>query len=82
MAERTVTISGLSKTFSVTGWRLGWLVVPERYVDAVDRIAQNVFLAAPTPSQYAALAAFEPSTLALLDARRDEIAEVVQLPNA
>jgi hypothetical protein len=49
-----------------------WLVVPERYVDAVDRIAQNVFLAAPTPSQFAALAAFEPETLALLDARRDE----------
>jgi len=56
----------------MTGWRLGWLVAPERYVDAIDRIAQNVFLAASTPSQYAALAAFEPVTLALLDARRDE----------
>lgn len=65
-------INSFSKYFNMTGWRLGWLVVPERYVDAVDRIAQNVFLAAPTPSQFAALAAFEPATLALLDARRDE----------
>ncbi len=65
-------INSFSKYFNMTGWRLGWLVAPERYVDAVDRIAQNVFLAAPTPSQFAALAAFEPETLALLDARRDE----------
>ena len=65
-------INSFSKYFNMTGWRLGWLVVPERYVEAVDRIAQNVFLAAPTPSQFAALVAFEPATLALLDARRDE----------
>jgi aspartate/methionine/tyrosine aminotransferase len=56
----------------MTGWRLGWLVAPEYYVEAIDRIAQNVFLAASTPAQYAALAAFEPETLAVLDARRDE----------
>jgi aspartate/methionine/tyrosine aminotransferase len=62
----------LSKYFNMTGWRLGGLVAPERYVDAIDRIAQNIFLAASTPAQYAALAAFEPETLALLDARRDE----------
>lgn len=70
--EDVFVINSFSKYFNMTGWRLGWLVVPESYVDAVDRIAQNVFLAAPTPSQFAALAAFDPATLALLDARRDE----------
>ena len=65
-------INSFSKYFNMTGWRLGWLVVPEHYIDAVDRIAQNIFLAAPTPSQHAALAAFNAETLALLDARRDE----------
>jgi aspartate/methionine/tyrosine aminotransferase len=72
LRDDVFVINSFSKYFNMTGWRLGWLVAPERYVDAVDRIAQNVFLAAPTPSQYAALAAFEPSTLSLLDARRDE----------
>ena len=70
--DNIISINSFSKYFNMTGWRLGWLVAPERYVDAIDRIAQNVFLAASTPSQYAALAAFEPVTLALLDARRDE----------
>jgi aspartate/methionine/tyrosine aminotransferase len=56
----------------MTGWRIGWMVVPEFYVDAIDRIAQNIFLAAPTMSQYAALAALKAETQVLLDARRDE----------
>lgn len=72
LRDEVFVINSFSKYFNMTGWRLGWLVVPERYIDAVDRIAQNVFLAAPTPSQHAALAAFEPENLALLDARRDE----------
>jgi len=71
LRDDVFVINSFSKYFNMTGWRLGWLVAPERYVDAIDRIAQNVFLAAPTPSQYAALAAFEPATLELLDARRD-----------
>ena len=65
-------INSFSKYFSMTGWRLGWMVVPERYVREIDKLAQNIFLAAPTPAQYAALAAFEPETLAILDARREE----------
>ncbi len=72
LRDDVFVINSFSKYFNMTGWRLGWLVAPERYVDAIDRIAQNVFLAASTPSQYAALAAFEPVTLALLDAQRDE----------
>jgi aspartate/methionine/tyrosine aminotransferase len=65
-------INSFSKYFNMTGWRLGWMVAPEAYVPALDRLSQNVYLSAPTPSQHAALAAFEPETLAILDARRDE----------
>ena len=72
LRDDVFVINSFSKYFNMTGWRLGWLVAPERYVDAIDRIAQNIFLAASTPAQYAALAAFEPETLALLDARLDE----------
>ncbi len=63
-------INSFSKYFGMTGWRLGWLVVPESYVDTMDRLAQNLFLAAPTLSQYAALAAFKPDTIEILEQRR------------
>lgn len=72
VSENIFIINSLSKYFQMTGWRLGWMVAPERYVREIDKLSQNIYLAAPTPSQYAALAAFEPDTLALLDARRDE----------
>lgn len=64
-------VNSFSKFFGMTGWRLGWLVAPESYVEAVERIAQNVFLAASTPAQHAALAAFGPDTLCELERRRD-----------
>jgi aspartate/methionine/tyrosine aminotransferase len=70
--DNVFVINSFSKYFNMTGWRLGWLVAPERYVGAIDRLAQNVFLSAPTPAQLAALAAFTPETLAICDARRDE----------
>jgi len=63
-------INSFSKFFGMTGWRLGWLVVPEEYEPVMDRLAQNLFLAAPTMSQYAALTAFESQTLAILEQRR------------
>jgi aspartate/methionine/tyrosine aminotransferase len=72
LRDDVFVINSFSKYFNITGWRLGWMVAPARYVEAIDRLAQNFFLAAPTPAQYAALAAFEPATLTLLDARRDE----------
>ena len=72
LSDQLFVVNSFSKYFGMTGWRLGWLVVPEDYVDAVDRLAQNIFLAAPTVAQHAALAAFEPATLALLDERRDQ----------
>jgi len=65
-------INSFSKYFNMTGWRLGWMVAPAEYVRDLDKLAQNVYLAPPTPAQYAALAAFDPETLAILDARREE----------
>ncbi|MCW9012499.1 MAG: pyridoxal phosphate-dependent aminotransferase [Gammaproteobacteria bacterium] len=70
--EQAFVINSFSKYFGMTGWRLGWLVVPEEYMDAVDRLAQNIFLAAPTISQYAALAALTDETEIILRQRRDE----------
>lgn len=65
-------INSFSKYFNMTGWRLGWMVAPERYVREIDKLSQNVYLSAPTPSQHAALAAFSPENLAILEARRSE----------
>jgi len=72
ISDECFVINSFSKYFGMTGWRVGWMVVPEFYVDAIDRIAQNIFLAAPTISQYAALTALEAETQVILDARRDE----------
>jgi aspartate/methionine/tyrosine aminotransferase len=52
-------INSFSKYFSMTGWRVGWMVVPEDHVRVVERIAQNMFICAPHASQIAALAAME-----------------------
>ncbi|MBL8430282.1 MAG: pyridoxal phosphate-dependent aminotransferase [Dechloromonas sp.] len=65
-------INSFSKYFQMTGWRLGWLVVPDPYVRDVEKLAQNLTLCPSTPAQHAALAAFEPETIAILEARRAE----------
>ena len=65
-------INSFSKYFGMTGWRLGWLVAPEAYIPAIDKLAQNIFLAASTLSQYAALKAFTPETQKILEARKQE----------
>lgn len=72
VSDDVFVINSFSKYFGMTGWRLGWMVAPEAYVDAIERLAQNIFLAPPTPAQHAALAAFQPDTLAILEARRGE----------
>jgi aspartate/methionine/tyrosine aminotransferase len=71
LGEDVLVINSFSKFFQMTGWRLGWLAAPESLMPVLDRLAQNLYLAAPTLAQHAALAAFEPETLALLDTRRD-----------
>jgi len=70
ISDDVFVINSFSKFFGMTGWRLGWIVAPEAYVDGLDKVAQNIFLAASTPAQYAALAAFRPETLVLLEQRR------------
>jgi aspartate/methionine/tyrosine aminotransferase len=72
LGDDLFVINSFSKYFGMTGWRLGWLVAPERFVPALDRLAQNIFLAAPTPAQHAALVAFAPETIAILEERRRE----------
>ena len=65
-------INSFSKYFQMTGWRLGWMVIPEVYVRDIEKLAQNLVLCPSTPAQHAALAAFAPETIAILEARRDE----------
>ncbi len=71
-ADDLFVINSFSKYFGMTGWRLGWLVAPEGFIDPLDRLAQNIFLSAPTLSQFAALSAFSPETLAILEQRRKD----------
>lgn len=66
-------VNSFSKYFLMTGWRLGWLVAPVWAIPALERLAQNLFLAASTPAQYAALAAFTPETLTQLEACKAEL---------
>ena len=68
-------VNSFSKYYGMTGWRLGWLVAPAPYVPAIDKLAQNVFIAASTPAQHAALAAFTPNVRAELERRRGEFQE-------
>ncbi|MFU8837853.1 MAG: pyridoxal phosphate-dependent aminotransferase [Thiohalomonadaceae bacterium] len=75
ITEQAFVINSFSKYFCMTGWRLGWLVVPEVYLAEVEKLAQNLFIAAPTLSQHAALAAFEPESLAILEAQKSVLRE-------
>ncbi|MBP0593047.1 pyridoxal phosphate-dependent aminotransferase [Paraburkholderia sp. LEh10] len=70
--EDVVTVNSFSKYFNMTGWRLGWLVVPPALVGAFEKLAQNLFICASALAQHAALACFEPDTLAIYEARRME----------
>lgn len=70
VANDAVVLNSFSKFFGMTGWRLGWTIVPEDLVPTMDTLAQNLFLAPPTPAQYAALGAFTPEVMAILEERR------------
>lgn len=67
-----VVTNSFSKFFNMTGWRLGWLVVPPAWVSTFEKLAQNLFICASTVAQHAALACFEPEAMAVFKARRDE----------
>ena len=70
LGDDVFVVNSFSKYFNMTGWRLGWLIAPADFIPMIDRLAQNIFLAASTPAQHAALAAFAPSTLEILERRR------------
>ena len=72
LGDDIFVVQSFSKYFNMTGWRLGWLVVPDRFARDVEKLAQNLFIAPPTPAQHGALAAFKPETIAILEARRAE----------
>ena len=63
-------LNSFSKYFGMTGWRLGWIVVPQRYMSAVERLAQNLFISPSSVAQHAALAAFSPEAMRIHEERR------------
>lgn len=67
-----ISINSFSKYFSMTGWRLGWLVLPEALVPAVEKLAQNLYICPSALAQHAALACFEPASIAEYERRREE----------
>jgi aspartate/methionine/tyrosine aminotransferase len=70
LSEDVFVINSFSKYFGMTGWRLGWIVAPDCYIDDLDKLAQNLYLAASTPAQVAAISAFSAETRQILDERR------------
>jgi aspartate/methionine/tyrosine aminotransferase len=70
--EHVITVNSFSKYFNMTGWRLGWLVVPEQLVSVIEKLAQNLFICPSTVAQHAALACFHPDSIAVYEQRRLE----------
>lgn len=72
LTDEAIVINSFSKFFGMTGWRLGWMVVPEGVADILNVMVQNFYISSPTVAQYAALSAFAPETLSILEQRRAE----------
>jgi len=72
MDESVISINSFSKYFNMTGWRLGWMVAPEKLVPIIERLAQNLFICPSSIAQHAALACFEPPSIAIFEQRRSE----------
>ena len=70
--DQIISINSFSKYFNMTGWRLGWLVVPDALVNVVERLAQNLFICPSAIAQHAALSCFEAESLAVYEQRRAE----------
>ena len=70
--DQIISINSFSKYFNMTGWRLGWLVVPDELVPVMERLSQNLFICANTVAQHAALACFEDESIAEFERRRAE----------
>jgi aspartate/methionine/tyrosine aminotransferase len=72
ITNEAFVINSFSKFFGMTGWRLGWMVVPEGVADIINVMVQNFYISSPTVAQYAALSAFSPETMGILEQRRTE----------
>lgn len=72
LGDDVIVINSFSKYFNMTGWRLGWLVVPEALVPPLEKLAQNLFICASTIAQHAALACFAPESIAIYEQRKAE----------
>ena len=72
LGDDVISVNSFSKYFNMTGWRLGWLVVPDALVPVLERLAQNFYICPSVVSQYAALACFEPESLAEYERRRHQ----------
>jgi aspartate/methionine/tyrosine aminotransferase len=73
LGEHVVSVNSFSKYFGMTGWRLGWVVVPASHVAPMERLAQNLFICPSSIAQQAALACFEPESLAEFEQRRERL---------
>ena len=73
--DTAFVVSSFSKYFGMTGWRLGWIVVPEDFVETATILTQNLFISAPSIAQYAALAAFTDEAEAIFEERRKAFAD-------
>jgi aspartate/methionine/tyrosine aminotransferase len=70
-----VLINSFSKYFCMTGWRLGWVVLPAGAVRGFEKLAQHLFISAPSAAQHAAIAAFLPESISILEDRRKQFAQ-------
>jgi aspartate/methionine/tyrosine aminotransferase len=73
VADDVWVVNSFSKYFQMTGWRLGWLVVPEGCTRDIEKVSQNLYISPSTPAQYAAIAALQPEGLAIVEQRRAEL---------
>ena len=71
--DQAYVINSFSKYFGMTGWRVGWVIAPENAVPELEKLIQNIFIAAPTLAQQAAVAAFQPECIELLESRKTEL---------
>lgn len=79
LSECTIVINSFSKYFGMTGWRLGWCVVPENMTPVIERLAQNLFICPSTLAQHAALACFTPASLAQCEANKATLVKRAEL---